>query len=436
MQETKISDIPQKIFKFFTHKAEELGKECRFKIRSSKLTPGAFLEALVSCCFSQQFSLELFCSLLKLKNITITKQSLFERFNERTAYFLGSLALLSLKFFETEKLPQLGILNQFTAVNLIDSSRVSLHKTLQVVLKGTGGDGPSAAIKIQMMFDYLSGQIKNLVLTAGCNNDQGFDNFLDSIKEGALYLMDLGYFKLTSFQKINAGNAFFISRFLTGTKIFSPDEVPLNLVFLLSHSEPWVSYQVLLGVNAKLPVRLVAQRLPEELANRRKQKLKETLKRRTGKTPPYESLALQSWSICITNTTEQEVSFKELYHIYAVRWQIELIFKLSKSLMQIDSLRTTKYYRVLIEMYGKFICMILLFFLCAPVRYKQNREISFYKAGILLSNKACNFLASLASPYRLKKFLDCIYDEFSLFALKDIKKRPPMLREQSEEMYF
>lgn len=58
------------------------------------------------------------------------------------------------------------------------------------------------------MFDYIEGQIKELTLTSGCDNDQGFDNYFNTIQKEALYLMDLGYFKLNSFKKIIEGKAF------------------------------------------------------------------------------------------------------------------------------------------------------------------------------------------------------------------------------------
>src|SRR5689334_10501631 len=121
MQADTISDISHKIFKYFTQEAERLGKENNFKIRSSKLSPSAFIKGLVSCCLSGHFSLELFCSALRKEKVKITKQALFERYNERTANFLKSLGTLALRYFKTEKLPQLAILNQFTALNLIDS---------------------------------------------------------------------------------------------------------------------------------------------------------------------------------------------------------------------------------------------------------------------------------------------------------------------------
>lgn len=426
MQLCSVSNIPQKIFNFLTQEAERLGKATKYKKRHSKLTPSAFIKALISTSFSQYFDLETFCSFLKKQKISITKQALHERFNECTAAFLKALSSSFLEHFQTERLPQLNKLDTFTSINIIDSSSVSLHNSLNQLFKGSGGAASSAALKIQLMFDYLNGQIKELTLTPGCENDQGFDNYFTSIQPGALYLMDLGYFKLESFKKISEGKAFFVSRLLTGTRLFTLDKQPLDLLSTLSAADPLFTQQVLMGAKAQILVRLVAQRLPKELADRRRQRLKEDHRRR-GSKPSEESLALQSWSIYITNTSETQICNEHIHQTYALRWQIELIFKLSKSLINIDLIRSKKSSRVVIETYGKFLSMMLFFLLCAPARNQDGKELSFYKACKLLIINIADLIRALTSVYRLQQFIFSFYEALSLFARKDIKKKVALI---------
>ena len=422
MLSTTISNFPKKIFNFFILETERVGKETQYKQRCSKLTPSAFIRALINTCLSGHFNLEVFCSTLNKQGICIRKQSLHERFNERTVSFLKVLSSSFLSYFQSEKLPKLNDLEGFTAINIIDSSSVSLHSSLSNLFKGSGGAASSAALKIQLMFDYLGGQIKELKLTSGCDNDQSFDYYFNSIQEGALYLIDLGYFKLNSYKKIIDGRAFFVSRLLTGTKLFTIEKQSFDLPKVLSAACPLFSQQLLMGARHQIPVRLVSQRLPDELANRRRQKLNEGHKRR-GKTPSTESLALQSWSIYITNTNEAQISNQRIHQTYALRWQIELVFKLSKSLMQVDSINTTKSARVLVEIYGKFISMMLLFLLCAPIRYHEGKELSWYKGCRLLIIEIGDLSRALTSPYRLKLFIKSFQETLLLFAIKDIKKK-------------
>lgn len=430
-----LPNISQKIFNFFTQSAEELAKESQFKRRESKLTPTAFIRALIKSCFSQQFGLEVFRCALKEQEVLITKQGLQERFNENTVKFLQLLASASLNHFKTERLPQMNLFEQFTALNIIDSSILSLNSALSKLFKGSGGAASTAAIKVQLMFDSLNGQIKNLELTSGCDNDQGFDNFLDSQQKGALYLMDLGYFKLSSFKKIIDGGAFFVSRLLTGTLLMTEDEKPFDLLTTCLNSKAIFSQELLMGAEAKIKVRLVARRLPDAIAEQRQRRLKADYRRR-GKKPSEKLLALQSWSIYITNTSEAQISNEDIHTAYASRWQIELLFKLSKSLMRLDVINTSKSPRVLIEIYGKFIGMMLLFLLCAPVRYQQDKELSFYKACKILIEKASDFIRALRSIYCLKQFIASFTQDLSLFAIKDIKKKPPLSQENATENNF
>lgn len=421
-----ISNFPQEIFNFFTREADKIGAETGFRLRRSKLTPRAFLISLIRLCFSEHFNLEIFCSFVKTQKIYITKQSLHERFNSRTEGFLKTFSQVCLKHFQMKKLPQLNGLEQFSSINIIYSSTVSLHHALSVLFKGSGGAASNAAMKIQMMFDYLGGQIKELTLTSGCNNDQGFNDYFKVVEKGALYLTDLGYFKLNTFKKIAEENAFFVSRLLTGTKLLTQDKKPIDLLHILSNSAECLSINVLMGANHKIPVRLIAQRLPLDIAEQRRRRLKEDHRRR-GSTPSLESIALQGWSIYITNTSEAQISNEAIHQTYALRWQIELLFKLSKSLMHIDSIKTKKTSRVVIETYGKFIAMMLLFLLCNPVRELQGKQLSFYKACQHLSSRAAELVVALTSIYRLKLFLNDFYENLSLFAIKELKKKAPLI---------
>jgi hypothetical protein len=418
-----ISNIPQEIFKFLTKEAERIGKETGFQKRRSKLTPSIFIKSLIRLCFSDFFSLELLCSTIKTHKVSIQKQSLYERFNERTEEFLKALSLFCLKHFQTQKLPELQGLEQFSSLNILDSSSVSLHHALSQLYKGSGGATSSSAMKIQMMFDYLGGQIKELTITSGCDNDQGFDDFFDNIEQGSLYLMDLGYFKLNTFKKMMQRKAFFVSRLLTGTKLLTQDKKPLDLLATLENAGPFFSQNCLMGANHQIPVRLVAQRLPQHVAEKRKYKLKQGHRRR-GTAPSKESLMLQNWSIYITNTSEVQISHEAIHQTYALRWQIELLFKLSKSLMHINSINTKKPARVLIQTYGKFIAMMLLFFICNPVRNSQEKQLSFYKTCQQLKLRAAELISAITSPYRLKVFLSDFYESISLFASKDLKRKP------------
>jgi hypothetical protein len=50
-----------------------------------------------------------------------------------------------------------------------------------------------------------------------------------------------------------------------------------------------------------------------------------------GRQPSQEQLWLCNWTVMATNLLEEEYTADEVYTLYRVRWQIELVFKLWKS---------------------------------------------------------------------------------------------------------
>ena len=87
---------------------------------------------------------------------------------------------------------------------------------------------------------------------------------------------------------------------------------------------------VFLGEKERLPCRLIAVRVPAEVAARRRQQAREKA-RKHGREPSKEYLELQEWTIFVTNCRARLLTWKEVVVLYRARWQIELLFKLWKS---------------------------------------------------------------------------------------------------------
>src|SRR5262249_2742602 len=91
-----------------------------------------------------------------------------------------------------------------------------------------------------------------------------------------------------------------------------------------------VDVPILLGAAERLACRLIAVRVPEEVANRRRQQARHKA-RDHGRTPAAEDLELLGWSLVVTHSTAAELTWKAVVVLYRARWQIELLFKLWKS---------------------------------------------------------------------------------------------------------
>jgi hypothetical protein len=431
MQGQNLSKISAAVINFFGKTAKQVGKSVKFVKRKSKLNAKLFAESLIIGCLSHcNVSLEDMCQLLKQRRIKITKQGMYQRFNPEATELMRTLFTRALQQFKSERCDVINLLKPFTSVELLDSSNVSLPEKLKNVYKGFGGGASDASLKIQVLFNYIDSQISDAEITSALKNDQCFEGHLNKLKKGALYLQDLGYFKVDSFIKMNTSGSFFVSRYLIKTAIFDENNQRMCLLDLLRNAGNFFAKKAWLkrGKN-KVAIRLVAHRLSDEDAEKRIRKIK-NLARKKGKIPKQETLELARWSICITNVPENILKDEQIYLVYSLRWQIELFFKLCKSEVGIDKFNGKKIDRILCELYAKLICIVILLHLCVPVRWQNNRELSFKKAYKQLKQRTLDFFKALQSKPRLVQFLKGFLSDLKDFGFKDKHRKKKRLTYQ------
>ena len=223
---------------------------------------------------------------------------------------------------------------QFTAVLVGDATSIPLPDDLAELFAGCGGcEGTSnAALKLQVLWDLKSGKLAQLLVEAGKASDAKSPITQAELAAGNLLVFDLGYFDLNRLSAIDKGKAKFISRLQHGTSIFESKDKPLNLLtYLRQQSTGLVDQMILLGAAVQLSCRLVGIRVPEEVANRRRQQARQQAAKKGRPEPKAEYLELLGWSLFVTNCSPEELTWKAVVVLYRARWQIELMFKLWKS---------------------------------------------------------------------------------------------------------
>jgi hypothetical protein len=420
MQDITISNLVKKISGFFSDTLEALGSRTKFIQRDSKLTASGFVETLLTSCLSGDFTYEEQCRLLSKKKIVISKQGLQQRFNKKAGDFLSALVGEAMTQFKSDEEHVFKLLKPFSGVKIQDSSGIELPSSLAPFFKGHGGGASDSSLKLQVLYDELNSSIDKLSITDGRRNDQSFTEHLTMIQPKALYLKDLGYFKIASFKKIHEGKAYFLSRYLPQTLLFDENKEPFDLLKALRDTQVWFEKKVYLGKEKQLLVRLVAQRLDEETHKKRLKNIRKSYRR---KTPSQLILELAGWSIYVTNISPKLLTKEQLHYIYVLRWQIELLFKLCKGYVQLDKIKGRSPYRVLCELYAKIIVLIIFLQLVAPFRWIDNTELSLPKAYNQFQKSAQEFFKAITSPYKIKKYLVSLISDFSFFARKD-KKTP------------
>ena len=425
MQGNNLSKICKTITNFFSETTQKIGTTVKFVKRQSKLTACLFAESLImGSLLNPTVSLEDMRRLLKQRGVKISKQGLHQRFTPEATNLMKNLFEESLQQFKNEKQDVIELLQPFSSVEILDSSGISLPFKLKDLYEGFGGGASEAGLKIQVIFNYVNAQIKDVTLTGARKNDQSFKGHLKKIEKGTLYLQDLGYFNTESFKAIIDAEAYFISRYLVQTKIFDLEREEIDLLKDLRKAGSVFTKEVLLGKANKVKTRLIGFLLPAEEYKKRVRKLNKEAQEK-GRTPKQETLELAKWSIFVTNVSENLLNDKQVYLVYLLRWQIELFFKLCKSEAGIDKINGRNPDRVLCEIYAKLICVVTFFHFCFPVRWQEKHELSFYRAYKQLRHRFSDFFTALKSPYRLLRFLEGFLDDLKDFAVKEkpCKKR-------------
>ncbi len=201
---------------------EEIAKETNFIQRTSnKINAEIFFNLNVfsksNVCVE---SLNNLCNLLLLdEDISISSQSLDERFNEKAVCFLKQV------FFEmlSNKIDLLksSIPNEFKRILITDATGFQLPNEFEEIFKGFSGSAKKAGIKIQLTNDLLTGNIIALELSDGRKSDVKHLKTLEKITtNGDLCLKDLGYFSLKHFQEIESLDSYYVSRLKTNSSVF------------------------------------------------------------------------------------------------------------------------------------------------------------------------------------------------------------------------
>lgn len=358
-----ITQIAETMERVLTTTADALARSTGFVQRQSKLTGALFVRTMVLGCLGEpETKLGDLAQTAASLHLEISNQGLDQRFTPAAAALLKEVLNAAATEMIAAQPVAIPLLQRFSAVTIQDSSTIALPEELAAVWRGCGGSSPNdgaSALKIQVRFDLLSGALQGPLLQDGRAHDQNSPFRAAPVHKKALYLNDLGYFSLDTFRDIDRHEGYFVSRLKVQTVLDDAEGQRLDLAALLKGQQGnAVDVPVQMGAEHRLAVRLLAIRVPQDVANERRRKLNEEARRR-GQTVSKARLDLADWTIYVTNVPQDQLSLDEAMVLARGRWQVELLFKLWKQVGRIDEWRSKKPYRVLCELYGKLIAMVV-----------------------------------------------------------------------------
>ena len=128
------------------------------------------------------------------------------------------------------------------------------------------------------------------------------------------------------------------------------------------------------------------------------------------------------WTIFVTNVPASMLSLEHVALLYAVRWQVELIFKLWKSHMKLHLISGIRKERILVELYAKLIGLVLFQFLTMPLRAKDI-DLSPTKAFKRFVKQSGAFAEALHSLQRVQRVIGRLHTRILKFAKREKRKK-------------
>ncbi len=326
----------------------------------------------------------------------------------------------------------------FERVLIQDSTVVALPAALAE--QWPGGSG-AAALKVQVRWEFTSGSLQAPLLVPGRWHDMRAAQQHEAPQAGELHVADLGYFALSRLQHIMQEQAFFLSRYKVGTHIQLPPHAGAvtaaaaaavtaaaseSLAQWLSQvpkEQQVVDCPVVVGARERLACRLVAVRVPAQVALQRRARLRQDA-RRKGQSLSVQRLALAGWTLLLTNAPAARLSVAQAVALYRTRWQIERLFRLWKESLQLTTWRSRKPWRVLCEVYAKFLaCLLTQRLIVAGVWHQPQR--SLHKAAQVVAQHALHLLCHLACRRALSRALTHLLQAMTVACQMERRRAKP-----------
>ena len=394
-----ITQVARAMQSILAEYAEKVERETGFVERASKMGGAEFVQTLsIGWLSNPDATLEELAQTAATIGVRISAQGLDQRFTESGAKLLKKVLDEAVTRLIGGEGPALPILKRFSAVYIQDSSVIELPDEFQGDWPGCGngaGKGLSA-VKVEVRLDLRSGEMVGPFLENGRINDAASRIQKESTLAQSLRIADVGYWSLDEMNRIADGGGFWLSRLKSVVRIALPGGKSQNIVNFLKHVGcNSVDCQVLLSDNKPTHARLLAIRVPQEVADQRRRKLREDAQRRQ-KTVSQRSLALADWTVFVTNAPADLLTLPEALVIMRSRWQIELLFKLWKSHGKIDEWRSCKPWRILCEVYAKLLSMLIQHWMFL-VSFWQFPNRSWVKASQTIRKHALHLGSAFGS---------------------------------------
>lgn len=323
-------------------------------------------------------------------NVDISKQGIDQRFNESAVKYIQSL-ISKVLANQVSQMIESRWLNMFSRVNIKDSTKFDLPSRLKDNLQGFGGGASKAGASIQYEFEIKTGEIYDLTINpANSSDSKNALTTMNSLMKGDLTIRDLGYFALKYFIAAEKVGAYFLSKLSSKIIVFEAKKNVLSeldferlYTMMIKNHISKLDKEVYIGRDDKFPVRLVIELIPDEVFNSRMKKINQHNKKKGFKTSKnYRDRS--RFNLFISNIPFEMINGEAIAKIYKIRWQIELVFKVWKSIFGLDNITPMKYERLMCTLNARLLLVLINW-----ETFMIQRGLLYKKTGKLLSVIKC-----------------------------------------------
>lgn len=410
--ENGIKKMAQEILQIISkEEIEKIARDVGFVQREGKIKAWQFLYL---CAFSEldiskDTLVEMTAILGAKTNIDVSSQAIDQRFNCRAVNFLKTLFSNFLKnnILLYSNIPCIWD-SHFERIRIADSTSFQVPEIYKDEYPGSGGSAKISGVKIQLEYELKTGNFMHIDIGPASNSDNTFGSKIkDTFKPKDLSLRDLGYFSFKDFKDIESKGAFYISRLKPNIAVYVKSEDVeyykngkprkstlfkrtslLDIANKMYEGEILEIDEVFVGRIEKRKERLIIYKLTNEQLKKRKEKLEYTAKKK-GITKSVNTIELLGITIYITNVEPDIVHKNQIHKFYSLRWQVEIIFKIWKSIFHLSRVKPVKIERFKCQLYGKLILLILssiiMFKMRSELLQSKNFEMSEIKSAEIVS---------------------------------------------------
>lgn len=191
---TSIPQVVQALQTVLTTIADQAGRASDFIVREVKLRGSTFVQTLVFGFLADPHAtLEALAQTAALLGIHITPQALDQRFTETAAACLEQVLTAAVTQLIAAAPVAVPILDRFPAVEVQDSTTITLPAALADVFFGCAAG--TAGMKAHLGLNLRTGSLRGPTISDGCTHDSTV-RLPGSLPAESLHLTDLGYFGL------------------------------------------------------------------------------------------------------------------------------------------------------------------------------------------------------------------------------------------------